>query len=307
MDRALALALLALIVVTSGHSAHAESIEAEALFNEGDRLISAGKVEEACTAFEASNRIEARAGTLIRLGQCREQNQQLASAWAAYKDALTRVKDPAKYEFALARSTALEAQLSRLEIKIRASADDITITRNGARLDRGLWNRALPVDGGRYEIVVTAPKFRSWSTTVTVPVSGGNLVVELPALEPLPEPVIARPPPSSSLTTRRRIALGIAGLAGSSLVGGIVLGVSAESRQDQAFGLCPDPRISCDRAAEANELIRSGHRRAIAANVLFGVAGVAVLGAALLWVAGAPASSLAVVPTTDGVAVTGAF
>jgi len=45
-----------------------------------------------CEAFDASNRLEPRAGTLIALGDCREKNQQLASAWSAYKDALTRVR-----------------------------------------------------------------------------------------------------------------------------------------------------------------------------------------------------------------------
>jgi len=44
-----------------------------------------GKLAQACQAFEASNRVEPTAGTLILLGECREQNQQLASAWSAYK------------------------------------------------------------------------------------------------------------------------------------------------------------------------------------------------------------------------------
>jgi cytochrome c-type biogenesis protein CcmH/NrfG len=61
-------------------SLRAQSAEAEALFTEGDTLMKQGKVAEACEAFEASNRIEPRAGTLIRLGECREQNHQLASA-----------------------------------------------------------------------------------------------------------------------------------------------------------------------------------------------------------------------------------
>src|SRR4051812_8166985 len=62
-------------------AAHAQSAEAEQLFREGDRLMTEGKTVEACDAFEGSNRIEPRAGTLIRLGECREKNHQLASAW----------------------------------------------------------------------------------------------------------------------------------------------------------------------------------------------------------------------------------
>src|SRR5450432_2336877 len=88
--------------------ARAQSAEAEALFNDGARLMAAGQLAEACEAFEASNRIESRAGTLIRLGECREQNHQLASAWSAYKDALTRVRDPQKRALAESKVAQLE-------------------------------------------------------------------------------------------------------------------------------------------------------------------------------------------------------
>src|ERR1041385_4972635 len=74
--------------------ADAQSAQAEAMFGEGDRLMAAGKIVDACAAFEASNNLAPGAGTLIRLGQCREQNHEIASAWAAYKSALARVKDP---------------------------------------------------------------------------------------------------------------------------------------------------------------------------------------------------------------------
>ena len=92
-------ALIAIALCSVGQMrAYAQSAEAEAAFGEGDRLMAAGKIAEACDAFEASNRVEQRAGTLIRLGECREKNRQLASAWSAYKDALTRVRDPRKRE-----------------------------------------------------------------------------------------------------------------------------------------------------------------------------------------------------------------
>src|ERR1043165_7838821 len=46
--------------------AYAQSAEAEKLFNDGNRLMATEKLAEACAAFEASNRAEPRAGTLIR-------------------------------------------------------------------------------------------------------------------------------------------------------------------------------------------------------------------------------------------------
>src|SRR5258705_11524929 len=107
-----------------------------------------GKLAQACAAFEASNRVEPRGGTLIRLGECREQNHQLASAWSAYKDALNRVKDPRKRELAAARVAALEPRLSYLTVSVPEDSrvDGLVITRNGGAPDLGLWNRAIPVD-----------------------------------------------------------------------------------------------------------------------------------------------------------------
>ena len=96
------LAFVATSLFALGHAA-AQNSDAEALFTEAEALESAGKIPEACDAFEASNRIEPRAGTLIRLGQCRENQKHLVSAWSAYKDALTRVKDPKKKAIARER------------------------------------------------------------------------------------------------------------------------------------------------------------------------------------------------------------
>ena len=40
--------------------AHAQNAQAESLFNEGNRLMAAGELAQACEVFEASNRIEPR-------------------------------------------------------------------------------------------------------------------------------------------------------------------------------------------------------------------------------------------------------
>ena len=115
-----AIAIIAIITVEGAGEriAHAQSAEAEALFDDGNRLMADGQLAPACEAFEASNRVEPRAGTLILLGLCREQNQQLASAWSAYKDALIRVKDPNKRELARGKVVALEPRLSYLTVSV---------------------------------------------------------------------------------------------------------------------------------------------------------------------------------------------
>src|ERR1043165_3380571 len=50
-------------------AAFAQSADAEALFDQGNKLMADGKLAQACDSFEASNRIEPRAGTLLQLGE----------------------------------------------------------------------------------------------------------------------------------------------------------------------------------------------------------------------------------------------
>jgi hypothetical protein len=299
--------------------ARAQSAEAEAMFGEGDSLMKQGKLPEACDAFEASNKLEPRAGTLIRLGECREKNKQIASAWSAYKDALTRVKDPKKKAIATAKVTELEKRLSYLTINVpdASKLDGLALARNGTLVDPVLWNHAIPINGGEYTIVGRAPKHADWSTTITVPAEAGKITIDVPKLEapkkqvtpPTPPIVETRPvspPPKHDLpapkhaqdtdtgpsppmwTGKRKAAVGLAGVAVVGVVVGALLGSSAKGKQNDAYALCPDPQTPCADAATSNDLISSGQGLALGANVTFGVAGVAAIAAGVLWFTGAP-------------------
>lgn len=294
--------------LAGGGRAHAQSAEAEELFDDGNTLMAEGKLAQACDAFEASNRVEPGAGTLIRLGECREQNQQLASAWSAYKGALTRVKDPSKREIATASAGALEARLSYLTVSVseESRVEGLTLTRNGKPFDPALWNRALPVDGGDYVIASRAPGREAWQTTVHVAVERAKVSVEVP-------------PPSSDRgavqSTRRKIALGVGGASVIGVIAGVVLGESAKGKQHDAFKLCPDPATPCSQADPSNALLESARSRALEANVAFGIGAAAAIGAAVLWFTGAPDAEnpkrVSVVPSVGpgaaGVIVMGRF
>jgi len=316
--RRISIAAISAAIVVAGageRSAHAQSAEAEALFEDGNRLMADGQLAQACDAFEASNRVEPRAGTLIQLGTCRERNQQLASAWSAYKDALGRVKDPRKRDLAQARATALEARLSYLTVSVAddSRVDGLTITRNGRPFDAMLWNRALPVDGGDYVIAGRAPGHEAWQTTAHVPAEGAKLSVEVPRFKELgkliPPPTppanqaasaqLAPPPPSPAeqdapaaatglFTARRKVGLAAAGAGALVAVAGAVLGQSAKQKQHDAFQLCPEPAMPCAQADQSNALISASHTRALEANLAFGVAAAAVITAGVLWFTGAP-------------------
>ncbi|MBL8621154.1 MAG: hypothetical protein JNK64_07610 [Myxococcales bacterium] len=315
--RASTAATSALLLLGLAGSAAAQNADAEVLFNEAVALETEGNIPKACEAFEASNRIEPRAGTLIRLGQCREKQQLFVSAWSAYKDALTRVKDPAKKKLAEERIKALEPTLSYLTVSVPddVRVDGLVVTRNGKPVDPVLWNRAVPVDGGSYTIVGSAPGQEPWQTTIEVAPTKEKASIEVPrfkAIETLVTPPtgdgggVTTPPigdkpdgppgggeggAPSAFTGKRKIALGLAGVGLVAIGGGVVLGLSAKGLEDDAFALCPDPAVPCADAAEAQDLTDRAGTRALFANVAYGVGGAAIVGAAVLWFTGAPAKS----------------
>jgi tetratricopeptide (TPR) repeat protein len=191
----LAFAIAIASFLTGEGGALAQTAEAEELFNDGNRLMAQGKLVQACDAFEASNRLEPRAGTLLNLGACREYNGQLASAWAAYKAALSRAKDPRKRELAQAKVAALAPRISYLTVSISDDSrlEGLSLTRNGVPLAPMLCNQASPVDGGEYVIASSAPGQEPLQIIAHVPVEGGNVTVDLPRFK---EPTRSPPSPA---------------------------------------------------------------------------------------------------------------
>jgi hypothetical protein len=332
MPRLTLVSIAAISSLAVAPHAFAQNADAEKLFGDGDALMKQGKFAEACDTFEASNRIEARAGTLIRLGECREANHQLASAWSAYKDALVRVKDPKKKDIATKKVAELEPRLSYLTVAVAPDArtDGLAITRNGTALDPALWNRALPVNGGEYTVVARAPGKADWKATVTVPDEKGKIAVDVPKLQEPgaagPKPPVTttttapRPPPSdddrdeptpgpSRWTGKRKIAVALGGVAVVNIAIGALLGSAANGKKDDAYELCPDPQVACNDADTANKLLDEGDARALQANIVWGIAGAAAIAGGVLWVVGKPTGDhrVSVTPTRHGVVVMGRF
>lgn len=290
--------------------ATAQQAEAEQRFRDGKKLMAEKQYAQACDAFETSNRLDPQVATLMNLADCREKNGQLQSAWTAFLEVERQTRGDAKLaalnQTAKERAAKLEPRLSYLTVSVARDneVEGLTLTRNGQSFDPGLWNTAIPVDGGRYVIAGRAPGHEEWSTTVTVPAEGGRVSVDVPRfkavralVEPPPtkiEDAVVLPAPSR-LTGRRKLALGVGAAGLLAAGGGIVLGVQATGFDDDATAACPS-LTGCTRADEANALVGKAEQRALYANVAFGVAGVAVIAAATLWLTGAPDEAPAVAP-----------
>jgi serine/threonine protein kinase len=65
-------------------------------------------------------------------------------------------------------------------------------------------------------------------------------------------------------------------------------GIIHRDLKPEAFQLCPVPAMPCARADESNALIKSSHSKALEANLAFGVAAAAAIGAGVLWFTGSP-------------------
>lgn len=167
--------------------AQSASVQAQSLFDEGRKLVKAGKIAEACAAFESSQKLDPAVTTLLNLADCREQNHQLATAWGAFVDAnrLARASNNAKLaQVASNHARKLESRLSKLTINVPADRQvpGLEILRNTEPINPAGWNHALPIDGGTYTITARAPGRAPWSTTRTIKVESDAQVVEIPKL-----------------------------------------------------------------------------------------------------------------------------
>ncbi len=304
-------------------SARAQTAEAEAAFRDGKKLMGEKKYAEACEAFATSQRLAPGVNTKMNLADCREKNGELSSAWGLFLeialDLKGNTKQQAMLDVAKKRAAALEPRVSYLTISVpdESRVAGLVITRNGIEIDSGFWNRAMPIDGGTYKIEASAPGHEAWSTSVEIPLEQGAAHVDVPKFKAIlePPPDDSPPPPDDpeprvetrtvagpTLTGRRKLAIGVGALGVAGLVAGGVLGYIAKGLEDDANALCPEE--ACDDATEANALVSRAESRAMFANISYGVGAVAVLGAAVLWLTGAP-DSVTITATPDSVAVAG--
>jgi tetratricopeptide (TPR) repeat protein len=142
---------LALALVASSVRAFAQpaGAQAEVLFRQGRELMAAGKLAEACAAFEESQKLEAATTTLLNLANCRELNGQLATAWGLFLDAMRQTRGASDdatqklHDAAKNHADKLEPRVSKLTIKVPAEDQNgrLEILRNTDQaMSRGLLN-----------------------------------------------------------------------------------------------------------------------------------------------------------------------
>ena len=265
------------------------SAEAEKLFRDGKALMAAGDYARACEAFAGSARKDPVPTTMANLADCREKNQQYASAWGDFLEAARLSRNQPALDslrkMAEERAAALEPRLSYLIVNVadEARVEGLVIMRNGEPVDSASWNRDIPVDGGTYTIAGKAPAYEPWSTTVKVGAAGDKQSVNVPrfavvttgAGEPGDEV-----PAASMFTGKRKLAIGAWAVGAIGLGAGLALELKSGGTYEDAE--------AADTNDRRHELTDRANRERLFATIAAGI-GVAAVGVGIyLWLDGKP-------------------
>jgi hypothetical protein len=314
-------------VSASAQASAGDKAAAEALFDQGLKLMKQNSFAEACPKLEESDRIDPAVGTLLYLGECYERTGRTASAWATFREAasLANTSNQAdRARVASARAQGLESRLSRLSIELApdvAKIPGIVVKRGGQRLEPSLYGTALPVDPGEYRIEVTAPGYEPWATPVKVEAGGATASVRVPALVPgSSESTTATPAPagtsnetsttgkespsepvakvsSAGLSTQQTLGIVVAGVGVAGIGVGSYFGIRAINKNSDAEPHCPNSGTCNDQ--EGLDLNDQAKDNATIANIGFGVGlGLVAAGAILYFTGGSKdADSVAFIPS----------
>lgn len=314
--------LAAAVLLAIPTIANAQSASAEALFKEGRLLIKQGKLAAGCDKLQASEAIESSVGTLLNLGDCREELGQTASAWAAFTKAeqtARRASDDEKRRAEAAkRASVLEPKLTRFTIQISGAPAGTVVKLNGDEVGAAAWNTALPVDPATYTISVEAPGYTRWDGSVTLAAGSKARSLKVPPLVAAPRTTATADAsllvPAAAVDTRmvtrqrtwstsRGVAVGFVVAGVATLGTGIYFGMRSDELSDRADERCPLIACADPQALQDNSDARA---KATQANILYAAGGGALAVAAVLWIAGRPSDEVVVAPaiSSDGMGAT---
>ena len=318
---------LAALSVTAAAPAQAQADDsdkamAQALFEDGTKLLGEGQTDAACAKLASSQRLDPQIGTLLYLATCHEKQLKTATAWAEFNEGLAELEhapNQKREAYTRAHLAALGARLSRLVLTTQANVQGLEVKVDGRTLDAGMLGTPLPVDPGSHKIEAVAPRHKPGSTTVDVGAGPVDVPVVVPAPEALPAASTAstttttatarpeQPPVEGGSGRTAGYVVGGIGIAGLAL--GAVGGLVAISDKSKADGTHCDSTGHCD--TQGLTLYDDARTWSWVSNVAFGV-GVVGVGVAtyLLLFRSDPQRAVTGVrlsPTLGGLSMSGAW
>ena len=251
VQRALCAAVLSVLAMSSQAFAQPsaeKAASAQALFDEGLRLMNAGQPAAACPKFAASQKLDPGMGTKFRLAECYEKVGKTASAWALFieiSDEARGAKRPDREKIARKRADDLAPKLARMTVVVApgsANLAGLEVRRDGTVLEKAVWDVPMPIDPGEHFLTAIAPGKISWESKPVVAVASKSVEVTIPRLKDQPKELVAKAPesvssdvPVSSEVEKRSLVPGVVlgGIAVVGLgVGGALLGIGLGKKGD---------------------------------------------------------------------------
>lgn len=269
-----------------------DRIRAQALFEDGVRLVEQRAYEEACPKFEESHKLDPGIGVRFRLADCYELSGRLTPAWILFVDVAAEARAQGQPDRSLAarrRADALHPRLIKLTIDVREPFAELSVTHNGVPVSRAQWGTAVPVEPGDHVIAARAPGHEPFRKVVTAEGEGTQLEVVVPPLRELPDPAPRLPPPDPApppfeppmVQYAFAIGLGAVGVIGIGI--GSVAGIIAIDKTNEADRYCEGEgaTLQCfDRGVALRDEARDA---AAVSTVAIVVGAAAIAGGLILW------------------------
>jgi serine/threonine-protein kinase len=282
---------------------------AEVLFDDGRRLVAAGRYPEACVKFAESERLDHGVGTLLNLADCYEHAGRLASAWAEFRAAAAAAAEagqPDREAIATDRMRALTPALQRLALRVPpadAALPQFELRRDDIRIDPPLWGVPVPIDSGPHRVEARASNRKVWAVVIDVPARRGAVVTQnVPRLEEKDVALPSNAPAGGAGVDGRKIgAIALFGAAGVGAVVGTIFGARAVALNGSSNEHCVGDRCDAIGVSTRNDARTSGD---ISTGAFIAAVALAGAGGALLFFSRAPknesSASIGLAPSASG-------
>jgi len=251
--------LIAALLAHAGIAAADDT--ADSAFKRGQAALKAGRIHEACDAFEVSAKLDATTDTELSLAACYAQDGKPMTAARLYRSIADKDTNASRRQTSIAKAAKLEASAGKLRFAINPNPPGLVIKVDGVEVPST--GDAL-VDLGPHEVIATAPGYAGHASA---PVDRERAIVDvIVRMEPIAEPAPAPAPmpattpaaeapamqpakttATASLTTempahadhRKRNGLLLGGAGVAALVGAAVLFKLSGDKFDDEHALCP--------------------------------------------------------------------
>jgi hypothetical protein len=218
-------------------------------------------------------------------------NNKGATAWSTFLEAAAAARvagNLARERAARQRAGDLAPLLSKIVIDVAAKdTPGLEIRRDGSLVGHAQWGAPIPLDKGEHRVSASAPDRRPWEKVVFVKDAGATEIVSVPELEKQ----AASETSSYHLGPQRKWALVAGAVGAAGIATGTAFALLSKSKGDDASPYCRDSACWDPRGVELKaDAMAYGN----VATVAFIAGASALVGGAVLWLTGKPASPVSV-------------